>query len=268
VFDLEGDHPPEEIDPRLLTTYEIDVLALCRALRRANQLAGSAAEVLSDLAYFVGAYGRGKRRRLVCLARGVRDKEALDLMSIVRGRVGPHLLLLLTPRPVELRGRTRQSLVENHVRILPLLDALDPAGSRPFALQPAVLDRTWPTTGSDGRLQVYTEGRQAKLDAEEISLSRLEFAVFSTLAEEATDKNGYVPRDDLLQIIEAHRSDPEDSATPENLDNVLSRIRRAVAEAAGVPASQRTLLVETKRGVGARLGLRKLGLEPSDVAIV
>ena len=82
------------------------------------------------------------------------------------------------------------------------------------------------------------------------------------------DKNGYVGRADLLRIVEAYRDNPEeDPATPENLDNALSRLRRAFAHAAGIPTSEMTSLVETKRGLGHRLGLRKLGLEPGDIAI-
>jgi DNA-binding response OmpR family regulator len=268
VFDLEGDHPPEEVDPRQLITYEIDVLALCHALRRASDLAGPPVEEVSGLACFIGAHGSGNRRRFVCFARAVRDDAALDLVPIIRARVGSNPLLLLTARPVELRRRTRQHLEEGRVRVLPLLDALDPATSDPFTLRVAILDRAWTVARSDARLRIDTAGRQAMLDAEEIFLSRLEFAVFTALAEEASDKNGFVPRDDLLQIIEAQRSDPEDPATAASLDNILSRIRRALAARAGIPSSDMTALVETSRKVGHRLNLRRLGLEPTDVAIV
>jgi DNA-binding response OmpR family regulator len=154
------------------------------------------------------------------------------------------------------------------VILLPLLDALDQAASNPFVLQPAALTRAVSSARSHGRLRVDTTGHSATLDGEQVSLRRLDFAVFSTLAEEAAQENSYVPRDDLMRAIEAHRQDPEDPASPENLDNVLSRIRRALAEAAGIPASGMTPLVETKRKLGHRLGLKRLGLEPSDVVIL
>ena len=64
------------------------------------------------------------------------------------------------------------------------------------------------------------------------------------------------------------RDDPESPASPGNLDNILSGIRRALASAAGIPASNMKPLVETKRNLGHRLRLNGLGLEPSDVAIV
>ena len=63
LFDLEGERPPEEIDPRLLIAYEIDLSALCRTLRRANQLVGPPIEELTDRAYFIGHRGGGRRRR-------------------------------------------------------------------------------------------------------------------------------------------------------------------------------------------------------------
>jgi DNA-binding response OmpR family regulator len=117
-------------------------------------------------------------------------------------------------------------------------------------------------------LQIDAAGWRATLDGREIPLGRQEFAILSALAEEAIEKDGYVGRADLLRIVEAYRDNPEeDPATPENLDNALSRLRRAFAHAAGIPTSEMTSLVETKRGLGHRLGLRKLGLEPGDIAI-
>jgi DNA-binding response OmpR family regulator len=268
VFDLEGAQPPEAIDPRLLSTYEIDVIALCRALRRATELGGSPVEALSDVAYFIGAHGSGNRRRSVCLARLLRDDNAAEVVGIIRARLGAESLLVLTLREVELRQRNLQHLAEDRVVVLPLIAALDEAAPNPFVLHPGALTRAVSSARSHGRLRVATAGSSATLDGKQVSLRRLEYTVFLALAEEATHEDGYVPRDDLLRIIEAHRIDPEDPASPENLDNVLSRIRRALAEAAGIQTSKVTPLVETKRGLGYRLGLKRLGLEPSDVAIV
>jgi DNA-binding response OmpR family regulator len=268
LFDLEGEHPPEEIDPRLLSSYEIDVIALCRALRRANGLDGPPVEALSDLAYFIGTHGTGNRRRSVCVARLLREDNAAEVVCIIRAQLGAGPLLVLTPRRVELRRRTLQHLAEGRVLVLPLIDTLDQAASDPFVLQPGALVRAVSSARSDGRLRVDTAGRSATLDGGEVSLGRLEFAVFSALAEEAAHENGFVPRDDLLRIIEAYRHNPDDLARPENLDNVLSRIRRALAEAVGIHPSKMTPLVATKRGLGHRLGLKRLGLEPSDVVIL
>jgi hypothetical protein len=267
LFDLNAECPPEEVDPRLLSTYEIHVLALCRALRRANQLAGPPVEQLSDLTYYIGHRGNGRQRRSVCLARLLRDDTVSDVVWALRARIGTGTLVLLTPGVVELRHRTLEHLAANHAFLLPLLEGLDREAPHPFALRAAVLARAKSAAGSDARLQIDAVGGRATLDGREVPLGRQEFAVLLALAEEARDKNGYVGRSDLLVVIEAHRNNPADPATPENLDNALSRLRRALADAAGIPASEMTALVETKRGVGHRLGLRKLGLEPNDIAI-
>jgi DNA-binding response OmpR family regulator len=268
LFNLEDEHPPEEIDPRLLCSYEIDVIALCRALRRASGLSGPPVEVFSDVAYFIGMHGSGNRRRSVCLTRLLRDDNASELVGIMRAQLGTQPLVVLTPREAEFRRRTHQHLAEDRVLVLPLIDALDQTAPNPFVLRPGALTRPVSSARSHGRLRVDAAGRSAILDGREVSLGRLDFAVFSALAEEASDKNGYVARNDLLLIIEAYRNDPEDPATPENLDNVLSRIRRALADAAGIPASEMTRLIETKRKLGHRLGLKQLGLAPTDIAIL
>ena len=57
LFDLEGERAPEEIDPRLLISYEIDVLALCRALRRTNRMDGPPADETSPCTHFIGHRG-------------------------------------------------------------------------------------------------------------------------------------------------------------------------------------------------------------------
>lgn len=267
LFDPDGDRPPEEVDPRLLSVYEINVLALCRALRRANQLAGPPVAQLSDLAYFMGHRGDGRQRRSVCLARLLRDDTVLDVVWNLRARIGTGALVLLTPGAVELRRRTLEHLSADRALLLPFVDALDREASHPFTMTAAVLARAESGLGSDARLQVDTTGGRATLDSQELSLGRQEFAILSALAEEASDKNGYVSRNDLLAVIEAYRANPADPARPENLDNALSRLRRALAVAAGIPVLEMTPLVETKRGLGHRLGLSRLGLEPSDIAI-
>jgi DNA-binding response OmpR family regulator len=268
VFDLEGEQPPEEIDPRLLTTYEIDIIALSRSLRQANGLGGPPVEAFSNLAWFIGNHGTGNRRRSVCLARLMHEDSAVEVVSIMRAQIGSGPLLVLTPCGAELRRRTLQQLADDRILVIPLIDRLDRAAPNPFVLQSGALTQTVSSARSEGRLRVDTAGRSVTLDGREVSLGRLDFAVFSTLAEEAAHENGVVPRDDLLRMIEAQRSDPDEFAAPENLDNALSRIRRALAEAAGISSAEMRSLIETRRGLGHRLGLKKLGLEPSDIAIV
>ena len=267
LFDPEDERPPEGIDPRLLTTYEIDVLRLCRAVRRTSCLEGPPVEELSAGTYFIGHRGNGRQRLSVCLVRLLRDDSVSDVVWTVRARIGTGTLLLLTPGMVELRPRTREHLAADHALVLPLLDTLDRDAPEPFALKIPVATRTTSAAPSDARLQIDAAGGRATLDGTEIPVGRQEFAILSALAEEAGGQNGYVHRNDLLGIVEASRDDSENPATPENLANTLSRLRRALADAAGIAPSEMTRLIETKRGVGHRLGLRKLGLEQGDIAI-
>ena len=203
LFDLEGQHPAEEIDPRLLTTYEIDLMAFCQVLRRESDLVGPPVEALSDVAYVIGAHGSSNRRRFVCLVRLLCDDNAMEIVCILRARLGTEPLVVLTPNEVELQRRTRQHLAEERVLILPFFDAVDPIASNPFVLRSLALTGVIPSARSAGRLQIDLAGHSAALDGEEVALNRMEFEVFRALAEEAGQKNGYVPKEDLLQVIDA-----------------------------------------------------------------
>ena len=268
LFDLDADRPPEEVDPRLLGVYEIDVLALCRALRRANQLTGPPIEELADLAYFLGHRSGGRRRRSLCLARLLQDGNVLDTLYLLRGHIPAGQLVLLTPRVVELRRPTLRSLAAENAVIVPIPEALASSNSaEPFALNIPVQMDTDADALASARLRLDTGNQIAMLDGKEVDLTPREFDVLVALANEAKQGAGFVPRDDLLTIIEAHRRDDDRTAAPQDLENAISRTRRALAAAAGLPSSEGSQIIQSRRGGGYRLRPTALGLEPNDIAI-
>jgi DNA-binding response OmpR family regulator len=267
LFDLEGERPPEEIDPRLLTTYGIDLPALCRTLRRANQLTGPPIQELSDRAYFIGHHGSGRRRRSLCLARMLQDGNMLETLYLLRGHIAAGQLVLLTPRVVELRRPTVRGLAAQNAVIAPIPEALATSNSaEPFALNIPVQMDTDADAPASARFRLDTGNKIATLDDSEVSLTPREFDVLVALANEAKADGGFVPRDGLFAIIEAHRRD-HDEAAPRDLENTISRIRRALTAAAGLPSGSGTRIVQARRNGGYRLTLAELALEPSDVVI-
>jgi DNA-binding winged helix-turn-helix (wHTH) protein len=268
LFDLEGERPPEEVDPRLLTTYEIDVLALCRALRRANQLAGPPVVELAEGAYFIGHRGSGRRRRSLCFVRVLRDEKALETIYVLRGHIATGQLVVLTPNMVELRRPTLRGLATENAVVISIPETLvNAASAEPFVLDiPVRLDADASFLAS-ARLRLDTANQIATLDGKEVDLTPREFDVLVALANEAKEGAGFVPRDDLLTIVEAHRRDDDRTAGPRDLENAISRTRRALAVAAGLPSSEGSRTIQSRRGRGYRLRPTALGLEPNDIAI-
>ena len=267
LFDPEGERPTERIDPRLLSTYEIDVLALCRALRRANELAGPPVAELVERAYFIGHRGTGKRRRSLCLVRLLQDGNVLDTLYLLRGRISAGQLVLLTPNVVELRRPTLRNLAAENAVIVPIPEALATNNSaEPLALNIPVQIGSDADALASARFRLDTGNKIATLDDSEVSLTPREFDVLVALANEAKGDAGFVPRDDLLTVIEVHRRD-HDEAAPRDLENTISRIRRALTAAAGLPSQEGTRIVQSRRNGGYRLRLGELGLEPSDIVI-
>ena len=268
LFDLDADRPPEEVEPRLLILYEINVLALCRALRRANRLAGPPVAELAEGAYFIGHRGSGKRRRSLCLVRLLRDDRVLEVIHLLRAYIATGQLVVLTPNMVELHRPTLRSLATEGALVVSVSEALvTSASAAPFTLDiPMQLD-TEVGAAASARFRLDTGNRIASLDSKEVDLTPREFDVLVALANEAKAGVGFVPRDDLLTIIEAHRRDEDRTAGPRDLENAISRTRRALAGAAGLASSEGIQIIQSRRGGGYRLRPTALGLEPNNIAI-
>jgi hypothetical protein len=226
LFDLGGERPPEEVDPRLLSTYEIDVLSLCRTLRRANQLAGPPVAELAEGAYFIGHRGSGRRRRSLCFVRVLRDEKALDTIYLLRGHIAAGQLVVLTPNMVELRRPTLRSLATENAVVISIPEALvNTASAEPFALDIPVRLDTDASVLASARLRLDTANQIAMLGETEVDLTPREFDVLVALANEAKESAGFVSRENLLTIIEAHRRDDDRTAGPGDLENAISRLR-------------------------------------------
>jgi DNA-binding winged helix-turn-helix (wHTH) protein len=223
---------------------------------------------LAEGAYFIGHRGNGRRRRSLCFVRVLRDEKALDTIYLLRGHIAAGQLVVLTPNMVELRRPTLRSLATENAVVISIPEALvNTTSAEPFALEiPVRLDAEARVVAS-ARLRLDSGNRIATLDGKEVDLTPREFDVLVALANEAKQGAGFVPRDDLLTIIEAHRRDDDRTAGPRDLENAISRTRRALAAAAGLPSSEGSRIIQSRRGVGYRLRPTGLGLEPNDIAV-
>jgi DNA-binding response OmpR family regulator len=176
--------------------------------------------------------------------------------------------VLLTPNVVELRRPTSRSLAVENAVIVPIRDALAASDSAElFALNIPVQIDTDADALASARFRLDAGNKIATLDGKEVDLTPREFDVLVALANEAKEGAGFVPRDDLLTIIEAHRRDDDRTAGPRDLENAISRIRRALTVAAGLPSSEGSQIIQSRRRGGYRLRPTALGLDPNDIAV-
>lgn len=139
--------------------------------------------------------------------------------------------------------------------------------AEPFTLKIPVRLDTEANVIASARLRLDTANQITTLDGAEIDLTPRQFDALVALANEAKESGGFVPRDHLLTIIESHRRSDDGTAGPRDLENTISRTRRALAAAAGLSSQQTKEIIKSRRRGGYRLMLADLGLEPSDIAI-
>jgi DNA-binding response OmpR family regulator len=261
-FSLDGQELAEEIDPQALRLFEIDVLALCKAIRRANGFTGPPAERFSQRLFHLGEQRVGGRRRSVFLARLLRDHNALDTVLAIRIRADGRQIVVLTPTAPGLALDTARRIDAEGVVFAAISETLKPAARDPFTITIPSSPSAQGEERATARLVVDTTGHTVRFDGREVLLAHREFNLLVTLANEAATDGGFVGHDTLYTAIEGVRTADGSMANDEQVTKSASLIRKALADAADLSGSERTALIESKRKAGYRLRL-----EPSDVLV-
>jgi DNA-binding response OmpR family regulator len=247
-----GDALSIALDPRRLRRFAIDVDQLCHAVRQANRLTGPPVERLSARIHLLGdREGSGPRRR-VFLIRVLRADNALASVSTVRARAEGTRLAILTPtqRPLS-PDCLRQVRAEGAAVIaMPQILASEPKASFRLRLPTSLLGEQ--PGAATARLSVDRPCQRVVLDGCDVPLARREFLVLVELARQAAGTGGIVSRERILDIIAENSAMEDDEPQEEQIDICISRIRAALAKAAGEATSR---LIVTHRKAGYRLGL-------------
>lgn len=237
-----------------LRQFRIDLAALCRQIRKANNMQGAPVEKLGAFAFRVGATGTGVRRRQFFLARALRARNALGIAYAIRGQADDGPIVILTPTARDLPASTVQVLAADQIEIMSIDDHLDDQATDLLALRMPSSSRHGVAAEDPAALIIDTGGHRAHFHSVEIDLAIREFGVLVLLANEAADEAGIVRRDMLLDSLKEANDGEE--VTPEQLEKVISGIRGALTAAAGMPREHGRMLVLAKRGVGYRLDLQ------------
>ncbi len=252
-----GERLPEELDPRTLRRFEIDLNRLCVAIRQANGLSGAPVERLSHRLFHLGEFSGGGLRRAVFLVRLLRDDNVVDTILTLRGRVGRDDIIMVTPTVSILTLETSRRIALEGVALVAMTESLRPEDRELFALTLPVASPAQGRNPTQARLIVDTGGGTARFDGREAVLARREFDMLVVLANEAATGGGFVERDILYSAMQGEKHPDKALATvyDEQITKSISLLRKALGETAGISAGDRKALIQVKKKVGYRLTL-------------
>lgn len=251
AVNLDGDGITTEIDPACTRQYDIDMMALCRQLRRASKaLEGRPVEPVSTSAFWLGAIGTGSRRVEYFVARRLRPATALDVVFALKAQADGLPIVVLTPTERDLSGAVRRQLDASDITIVAIEGLLEANASEPLTIKiPTPASKAAGSTPA--RLTVDVQGASARFDGALLSLPRREFQVLVRLANERVDQDGWINRDTLADALRVATN--SDDRNDEQIEKVISNLRATLRSAGADEGAKRTYPIESGRGQGYRL---------------
>ena len=234
-------------------TFDIDIAALCRAIREQSGLGGPGPTALSIRGWRLGRHEGHNRVTEICLVRRLREDTAQEIVDHVRGAIESEApVALISLGGCDLPTAVARQLEALRMTVARAEDLLRDDPDLPFALD---LGRIRVPTGpqaSDARLQIDRIGRRVIFEGIELGVEPRDFDAFVMLAEEAVAAGGWVPKDSLAATL--HASTRRES-NPEQVDRCMNRLRDAFRRNTRLTAVPTNGFIERKSKVGARLAL-------------
>jgi DNA-binding response OmpR family regulator len=232
-------------------TFDIDIAALCRAIREQSGLGGPGPTALSIRVWRLGRHEGHNRAAEVCLVRRLREDTAQEIVDHVRGAIDDEApVALISLGSCDLPTTVARQLEALRMTVVRAEDLLRDDPALPFALD---LGRIRVPTGpqaSDARLQIDRIGRRVIFEGIELDVEPRDFDAFVMLAEEAVAAGGWVPKDSLAATLQASTGR---ESNPEQVDRCLNRLRDVFRKNTRLNAVPSNGFIERKSKVGARL---------------
>lgn len=234
-------------------TFDLDIAALCGAIREESGLAGPSPTALSVRVWRLGRHEGHGRTAEICLVRRLREDTAQEIVDHVRGAIDSEApVALISLGGCDLPTAVARQLEALRVTAARAEDLLRDDPNLPFALD---LGRIRVPTGpqaSDARLQIDRIGRRVIFEGIELGVEPRDFDAFVMLAEEAVAAGGWVPKDSLAATLQASTGR---ESNPEQVDRCINRLRDAFRRNTLLTAVPNNGFIERKSKVGARLAL-------------
>lgn len=250
VVSEDGDDLSAVVPADTLRQYDINLLELCRQIRRASDLQGRGPEQVLKTAFLIGGRGSGSRRVEYFLVRLLRPHTAGDVAAMLKARSSGDKIGLFTPTEHDLPGDIQRRLLAEGVLLYAIETLLDDASPEPFRIV-LPLPSTHPDPPRTARLQIDVQGATVRFDGSVLQLPPRERMVLTRLANERANEDGVVSRSDIADTIRdaVGGNDRND----EQIDKVISNLRKALRTAGAVDALGKANLIGSIRRTGYRL---------------
>ena len=216
-----------------------DELPLLRFLEKGLKTEGYECDTLSQL-HEVLPFVKKHSSTILVLDRMFGDEDSVSIVSALKALPNPPMILMLT------------ALDEVNERVKGLQEGADDYLCKPFdfdellarivALKRRVTQQTPDTIKSlkFSKLELLLDERVAKLNGEEIGLTKIEYELLQYLLE---NKNKVLSRERILSRVWQTYSDPNTNI----VDVYISRLRKRLD-------ADKAIAIQTLRGNGYRLG--------------
>ena len=233
--------------------FDIDIGAICRAIREQSGLEGPGPSAISTRVWRLGRYVSHGRSAEICLVRRFREATAQEIVDHVRGAIDTEAsAALISLGRSDLPTAVARQLDAMRMTVAVAEDLMGHAPGSPFAMN---LDRIRIASSMpavETRLVVDRTGRRVIFDGVELSIGPRDLDVFALLAEEAADAGGWVLRDSIAASLQAST---KREGNLEQVDRCINRLRTAFRNSASVIQVPTHAFIETKPKVGYRLTL-------------
>ena len=253
VVDPETGECERHDDALDIQTFDIDLAALCRAIREQSGLKGPGPMAISTRVWRLGRYEQHGRAAEICLVRRLQEETAQEILDHVRGAIDTETPVAL----VSLGSNDLPTVVTRQLSGLRMTvsraeDLLRDDPDRPFALALGRVRVPTDKQALDARLQIDRIGRRAIFEGVEIDIEPRDFDAVALLADEALAAGGWVSKESLAATLQA--STKRDS-NPEQVDRCINRLRDAFRKNTRLNAVPSNGFIDRKSKVGARLVL-------------
>ncbi|MCX5478017.1 hypothetical protein OSH08_03315 [Kaistia geumhonensis] len=251
VVDPETGECERHDDALDIQTFDIDVAALCRAIREQSGLTGPGPTAISSRIWRLGRYQQHGRVAEICLVRRLREETAQEILDHVRGAIDTETsVALVSLGSSEVPTVVARQLDRLRMTVSCAEDLLRDDPVRPFALDFGRVRLAAGKHAPDARLQVDRIGRRAICDGVEITVEPRDFYALVLLAEEAMAAGGWVLRDSIAAALQ---SSTRKDSNLEQVDRCINRLRTAFKRQAVSTDAPTKAFIETKPKVGYRL---------------
>ena len=234
-------------------SYDIDIGAICRAMREQSGLEGPGPSSISTRIWRLGRYVRHGRAAEICLVRRLREETAQEIVDHARGAIDTEgSVILISLGRSELPTAVVRQLDAMRMTVAMAEDLMVQDPVAPFAMDIRRVRIASAAPAAEARLVVDRIGRRVVFDRVELSVESRDIGVMVLLAEEAADAGGWVLRDSIAAALQS--STGRDSNL-EQVDRSINRLRSAFRRNAHLTGVPKNCFIETKPKVGYRLAL-------------